>query len=130
MTDATGNHGDGNGSRLDRIEALLVSVAEQQAESARQAAESKRQSDERMARLEVGLAETKAIADSNARSIQAWEAKFATQDRDIDRLALVAADVESGTRTLAIAVRDIFNVIMDRLEQVEARLPDEGSNGA
>jgi|GEM_PF-1380829 len=111
MTDATNTFGGDSPSRLDRIESILARVAEQQAE------------------LQSELRETRAIADSNARSIQAWESKFETQDRDIDRLALVAADIESGTRTLAITVRDVFSVIMDRLERVEARLPDEGTNG-
>ena len=103
MTDTPGNYGGDQPSRLDRIEATLARIAESQ---------------ER----------TQAIAESNARSIQAWEAKFETQDRDIDRLALVSGDVENGTRTLAIAVRDIFSLIIDRLEAVEARLPSDGEN--
>lgn len=138
MTDASGSYG-GNGDRFDRIEQLLATVAASQAASAQrmdriEAAQERFQVDLAETRAIAdsnarSIAETRAIADSNARSIQAWEGKFQTQDRDIDRLALVAADVESGTRTLAIAVRDIFAVIINRLNAVEARLPDEGTNG-
>lgn len=111
MTDVTGTNGGDQPSRLDRIEAILATVAERQAVSS-----------ERLDRIE-------AIAESNARSIQAWEAKFASQDRDIDRLALVAADIESGSRVLAEMVRDVFVVIINRLDRIEARLPDAGTNG-
>jgi chromosome segregation ATPase len=125
MTDATNNSGGDSPSRLDRIEALLASTAER----LDRVAASQSASSERLSRIETNLERTEQVANSNARSVQAWEAKFQQQDRDIDRLALVAGDIENGTRTLAIAVRDIFSLIMDRLEAVEARLPDEGSNG-
>jgi hypothetical protein len=127
MTQA-GTPGD-SGSRLDRIEAILANLAERQLQAETQAEQRAREADQRLSRIEVSLERTEQIANSNARSVAAWEAKFDTQDRDIDRLALVAADIESGTRTLAIMVRDVFAHIADRLNLIEARLPDEGANG-
>lgn len=77
--------------RLDRVEALLARVAESNAASA-----------ERLDRIEAGLAsieaglasteqlvaqnaaglrETRAIADSNARAIQAWDARITEGDQ-------------------------------------------------
>ena len=51
----------GNGDRLSRIEAILEALAQRSVEA-----------DQRMTRIEQAIDETRKIADSNARAIQAW----------------------------------------------------------
>jgi len=69
--------------RLDRIEAILASLAESQADAAQRSQEFQalaeqryRESDQRLSRIEALQALTQQQIDSNARSIAAWESRF------------------------------------------------------
>ena len=57
--------------RLDRIEAILVSLAESQAAA-----------DQRLSRVEALQVLTQQQIDSNARSIAAWENRFTEIEED------------------------------------------------
>jgi hypothetical protein len=83
MTDATNNFGGDSPSRLDRIEALLATVAESQAAAEerhnREMAEIRASQSRTQILVEqnaAGLRETRAISDSNARSVRAWEKRI------------------------------------------------------
>ena len=62
--------------RLDRIEALLATTAERLDRVAESQERSHQQHNQEMAEIRAGLRETRSIADSNARSVQAWESRI------------------------------------------------------
>jgi hypothetical protein len=73
--------------RLDRIEAILASIAEQQERAEAQRDADRQQHQMEMAEIRSGLRETRAVCDSNARAIQTWESRIneveeESQERD------------------------------------------------
>jgi exonuclease VII large subunit len=73
MTDGIGSS---PGDRLDRIEALLATVAESNAASS-----------QRMDRIEAGLERTWQICQSNARSVAAWENRIEESIAETEEIA-------------------------------------------
>jgi hypothetical protein len=100
--------------RLDRIEAILATVAESQArteanlEGTRQLVESNA----------AGLRETRQITDSNARAIEAWGARIEdvqvdTEEATSSTRADLATRINDGAQSLETAIADTVAMIAD-----------------
>jgi kynureninase len=100
--------------RLDRIEAILATVAESQArteanlEGTRQLVESNA----------AGLRETRQITDSNARAIEAWgaridEVQIETEEATSSTRADLATRINDGAQSLETAIADTVAMIAD-----------------
>lgn len=76
MTEATGNHNGDSPSRLDRIEALLEAGITQHNREMAGIRASHACTQMLIEQNAAGLRETRAIADSNARSVQSWETRM------------------------------------------------------
>jgi DNA anti-recombination protein RmuC len=97
MTEAIGNYGGDSSSRLDRIEAILASVAESQA-------------------LTQALQQhTQQQVDSNARAIAAWESRIEEG---------IAETEEIATQTRQ-DLSERIDTQSDRLERVERQSEDD-----
>ncbi|MBE9160676.1 hypothetical protein IQ265_28205 [Nodosilinea sp. LEGE 06152] len=87
--------------RLDRIEALLERSIVQH--------------NQEMAELRAGLRETRSIADSNARSIQAWETRI---EDGIAEAEEVSSSMSANTNTrMEQAIADTVQMIADLGQQ-------------
>ncbi len=90
--------------RLDRIEALLATVAESNAAST-----------QRLDRIEAGLDRTQQITDSNARAIEAWSSRI---EEGIAEAAAVSTSMAANTnRRMEEAITDTVQMISDLSRQ-------------
>jgi len=90
--------------RLDRIEALLATVAESNAAST-----------QRLDRIEAGLDRTQQITDSNARAIEAWSSRI---EEGIAEAAAVSTFMAANTnRRMEEAITDTVQMISDLSRQ-------------
>ncbi|HEY9736969.1 MAG TPA: hypothetical protein V6D06_11820 [Trichocoleus sp.] len=90
----------GGTDRLDRVEALLAQIAESQARTQQNVEE-----------LSVGLRETRAIADSNARAVQAWESRIEEGIADAEEVSTSMA--ASTNEQLSSSITDTVAMISD-----------------
>jgi chromosome segregation ATPase len=111
MTDATNNFGGDSPSRLDRIESLLATTAERLDRVAESQERGHQQHNQEMAEIRAGLRETRSIADSNARSIQAWESRI---EDGIAAAEEVSTSMSANTnRRMEEAITDTVAMIAD-----------------
>jgi hypothetical protein len=108
MTDST--------ARLDRIEAILATVAESQARTQIIVEQNA-----------AGLRETRAITDSNARAIEAWDARI---EEGIAEAEEVSSSMAANTnRRMEDAITDTVSMIADLgRQQQDARERSEQLN--
>jgi hypothetical protein len=86
--------------RLDRIEALLATVAESNAAST-----------QRLDRIEAGLDRTEKIVESNARAIEAWSSRI---EEGIAEAEEVSSSIAANTnRRMEEAITDTVQMIAD-----------------
>lgn len=102
--------------RLDRIEAILVSLAESQAAA-----------DQRLSRVEALQVLTQQQIDSNARSIAAWENRFTEIEEDTqETTSSTRADLSRQINTLASVMDGLVRERRD--DRVEDRQRWEENN--
>ena len=97
--------------RLDRIEALLATVAESQARTEANLS----RTEQLVAQNAAGLRETRAIADSNARAIEAWSSRI---EEGIAEAEEVSSSMSANTNTrMEDAIADIVQMIANLGQQ-------------
>lgn len=112
----TGNPHSPN--RLDRIEALLATVAESQARTEANLS----RTEQLVAQNAAGLRETRAITDSNARAIEAWSSRI---EEGIAEAEEVSSSMSASTnRRMEDAIADTVQLIANLGQQFEAFLAD------
>ena len=100
--------------RLDRIEALLATVAESQARTEANLS----RTEQLVAQNAAGLRETRAIADSNARAIEAWSSRI---EEGIAEAEEVSSSMSANTNTrMEDAIADTVQMIANLGQQQEA----------
>jgi len=90
--------------RLDRIEALLATVAESNAAST-----------QRLDRIEVGLDRTEKIVESNARAIEAWSSRI--EDGMAEAEEISSAMAANTNRRMEEAITDTVQMIANLGQQ-------------
>lgn len=91
--------------RLDRIEAILASIAERQERAEAQRDADRQQHQMEMAEIRSGLRETRAVCDSNARAIQTWESRInEVEEESEERDSQQAVDIQTIGRMFWSAV--------------------------
>jgi chromosome segregation ATPase len=90
--------------RLDRIEALLATVAESNAAST-----------QRLDRIEVGLDRTEKIVESNARAIEAWSSRL--EDGMAEAEEISSAMAANTNRRMEEAITDTVQMIANLGQQ-------------
>ena len=97
--------------RLDRIEALLATVAESQARTEANLS----RTEQLVAQNAAGLRETRAIADSNARAIEAWSSRI---QEGIAEAEEVSSSMSANTNTrMEDAIADTVQMIANLGQQ-------------
>lgn len=97
--------------RLDRIEALLATVAESQARTEANLS----RTEQLVAQNAAGLRETRAIADSNARAIEAWSSRI---EEGIAEAEEVSSSMSANTNTrMEDAIADTVQMIANLGQQ-------------
>ena len=97
--------------RLDRIEALLATVAESQARTEANLS----RTEQLVAQNAAGLRETRAIADSNARAIEAWSSRI---EEGIAEAEEVSSSMSANTNTrMEDAIADTVQMIVNLGQQ-------------
>jgi len=97
--------------RLDRIEALLATVAESQARTEANLS----RTEQLVAQNAAGLRETRAIADSNARAIEAWPSRI---EEGIAEAEEVSSSMSANTNTrMEDAIADTVQMIANLGQQ-------------
>ena len=120
--------------RLDRIEAILASLAESQAAAEERSQEYQalaeqryRESDQRLSRIEALQAQTQQQIDSNARSIAAWENRFTEIEEETqETTSSTRQDLAERINTLASVMDGL--VRERRADRIEDRQRWEENN--